>query len=258
MIIQNKKYIEEQKINYYQVDQHGRLAPAALLSALQNAALAHSDALGYTLDYLAERHCGWAVINWHIIIHRMPIHAETVRIETWCNKTRRMQSERGYVILDANGEKLVDTMSRWVFMDFAKRKIANAPADMLDAYGSTPPAAIENEKFHIPKAPDDIPVATQQFLLTRRDTDTNNHANNVKYLEWALDDIPDEIYNHMTIKEISIVYRKECLRGDTICTKTFVQAITQGTQTITIISDQEQNVLAQAVLLWEQTTVSCV
>ncbi len=245
-----EKYAEEQKINYYQVDQHGYLAPSALLCALQNTALAHSDALGYTLDYMAEHACGWAVINWHIIIHQMPIHAQTIRIETWCSKLRKTQAERCFSIFDTHGTKLADSMSRWVFMDFDKRRISNAPTDMLESFGSTFPAAIENEKFLLPKVSENIPVATQQFLLTRRDTDTNNHANNVKYLEWALDDIPDEIYNHMTLKDIRIVYRKECLRGETICTKTFVHAVADGQQTITLILDKAQNILAQAALLW--------
>ena len=52
--MERKGYAEEQTINYYQVDQKGTLSPAALLSALQNAAIDHSDTLGYTLDYLAE------------------------------------------------------------------------------------------------------------------------------------------------------------------------------------------------------------
>ena len=67
--MERKGYAEEQTINYYQVDQKGTLSPAALLSALQNAAIDHSDTLGYTLDYLAELQCGWAVINWHIMVY---------------------------------------------------------------------------------------------------------------------------------------------------------------------------------------------
>ena len=94
--MERKGYAEEQTINYYQVDQKGTLSPAALLSALQNAAIDHSDTLGYTLDYLAELQCGWAVINWHIMVYRMPAHRETIRLETWSNKCRKMQAERGY------------------------------------------------------------------------------------------------------------------------------------------------------------------
>ena len=63
--MERKGYAEEQTINYYQVGQKGTLSPAALLSALQNAAIDHSDTLGYTLDYLAELQCGWAVMAYH-------------------------------------------------------------------------------------------------------------------------------------------------------------------------------------------------
>ena len=43
-------------------------------------------------------------------------------------------------------------------------------------------------------------ICTRDFVVTRRDTDTNGHANNVKYLEWVMDDIPDAIYEDMTLK----------------------------------------------------------
>ena len=102
--MERKGYAEEQTINYYQVDQKGTLSPAALLSALQNAAIDHSDTLGYTLDYLEELQCGWAVINWHIMVYRMPAHRETIRLETWSNKCRKGRKDcRRYVPLDLHG-----------------------------------------------------------------------------------------------------------------------------------------------------------
>ena len=248
--MERKGYAEEQTINYYQVDQKGTLSPAALLSALQNAAIDHSDTLGYTLDYLAELQCGWAVINWHIMVYRMPAHRETIRLETWSNKCRKMQAERGYYLFDEKGEKIADGMSRWIYMDFAKRKPTNVPDDMIEKYGTNQPPAIEWEKFRMPPMPEGEPAAQQRFIVTRRDTDTNGHANNVKYLEWALDDVPDEIYDGMTLKDIRVVYRKECRRGDVVHTKTFVEEKDGEWETITFIFDEEETVLTEIAILW--------
>ena len=130
--------------------------------------------------------------------YRMPAHRETIRLETWSNKCRKMQAERGYYLFDEKGEKIADGMSRWIYMDFAKRKPTNVPDDMIEKYGTNQPPAIEGEKFRMPPMPEGEPKAQQRFTVTRRDTDTNGHANNVKYLEWALDDVPDEIYDGMT------------------------------------------------------------
>ena len=70
-------------------------------------------------------------------------------------------------------------------MDFAKRKPTNVPDDMIEKYGTNQPPAIEGEKFRMTPMPEGEPTAQQRFAVTRRDTDTNGHANNVKYLEWA-------------------------------------------------------------------------
>ena len=55
----------------------------------------------------------------------------------------------------------------------------------------------------------DIPVM-------RRDTDTNKHANNSVYIDWAMDGVPDEIYDNMDLAEVTVTYKKECRRGDTV------------------------------------------
>lgn len=247
-----KGYTQEQMITYYQIDQSGRLSPAALLAALQNTAIAHADHLGYTLEEMEKRQCGWVVIHWHIAIERMPKHLEQMRLDTWCSKCRGMQAERCYSIYDQNGEILAKAMSRWVFMDFAKRKATVVPKDMIEAYGSNQTPAIEGEKFNMPKQKEGDVVGQQEFVVTRRDTDTNYHVNNVKYLEWALDDVPDEIYDHMTLKDIRMLYRKECRRGEKVRTETTVQPHECGKQSTTWIYNAEGDVCAEAALIWKE------
>ena len=250
-----KVYTQEQKITYYQIDQKGTLSPAALLAALQNVAIAHADHLGYTLEEMEKRQCGWVVIHWHIAIEHMPKHLEQIRLDTWCSKCRGLQAERCYAIYDEKGTVLAKAMSRWVFMDFVKRKPATIPKEMIEAYGSNQPPAIEGEKFDMPKQQEGDVVGHQEFVVTRRDTDTNRHVNNVKYLEWALDDVPDEIYDDMTLKDIRILYRKECRKGDIVRTKTIIQPHPKGIcgkQSITWIYHAEGDILAEAVLIWEK------
>ena len=92
-------------------------------------------------------------------------------------------------------------------------------------------------------------LCTRDIVVTRRDTDTNGHANNVKYLEWVMDDIPDEIYADMALKDIRIVYRKECMRGDTVTVKTFVQETEEGKTVETFLYEGE-TVVAQVITLW--------
>ena len=167
----------------------------------------------------------------------MPRHGETITIQTWSNKFVRFQAERSFFMFDEAGNKILDGMSRWVFMDLEKRKPTNVPKEMAErCHGGQEPAILD-EKFLVPKQAQGELLCTRALVVTRRDTDTNGHANNVKYLEWAMDDLPDAIYDEMDLKDIRIVYRKECMRGDRVELKTFVQDTDGGKEVFRFVSD---------------------
>ena len=42
------------------------LTPSSLAVYLQDAAILHSDSIGYTIDYFNNEKKGWVIINWHI------------------------------------------------------------------------------------------------------------------------------------------------------------------------------------------------
>ena len=242
-------YEVNRKVSFLQIDGNSRMTPAALLSAMQEMAILHSDSLGFTIDYMWEHQWFWSVVNWHLKVYRMPRYGEEIIIQTWNDKFARFQANRSFFIYDAEGNKLLDGISRWVFMDLAKRRPANVPADMPPKYYSGKEAAIPDEKFLMPKETEGELICTRDVLVTRRDTDTNNHANNVKYLEWVMDDIPDEIYVDMELKDVRIVYRKECMRGDTVTVKTFVSDTEEGKEVHSFLYEGE-TVVAQVITEW--------
>lgn len=242
-------YEEERKVRYFQIDSNSCMTPAALLSSLQEMAITHSDTLGYTIDYTMEHHWFWSVVNWHLKLYRMPKYGEKIILQTWNDKFARFQANRSFFIFDEAGNKLLDGVSRWVFMDLEKRKPTNVPAGMAEKYHAGQEPAIEGEKFLMPKEPAGELICTRDIIVTRRDTDTNGHANNVKYLEWVMDDIPDEIYVDMALKDIRIVYRKECLRGDTVTVKTFLKDTEEGKEVESFLYEGN-TVVSQVITLW--------
>ncbi|MDD4844729.1 MAG: thioesterase [Anaerotignum sp.] len=243
-------YEESRKISYFQVDGNRLITPAALLSDLQEAAINHSDFLGYPVEYLAEKQTGWAVINWHLEVERMPKLGETITVQTWCEKCRRMQAIRCFYVFDEKNELMIKGISRWIYMDLEKRKPTNISDDMALRYHSGQESAIPGEKFFMPKEGEGEAASIRPLKISRRDTDSNGHANNVKYLEWAMDDVPDEIYDKMQLADVRIVYRKECMRGDEVIMKTFIHSLEEGKEVLTFITDQEQTVLAEVATLW--------
>ena len=72
----------------------GSMTPAALLSALQEMAISHSDSLGFSVQYNLTHHCFWSVVNWHLKLYRMPKYNETITLQTWSDKFARFQANR--------------------------------------------------------------------------------------------------------------------------------------------------------------------
>ncbi len=243
-------YEMEQKVSFLQIDCNSSMTPAALLSQLQEMAILHSDSLGFTGESLQEQGWFWSVVNWHLKIYRMPRYREKIILQTWNDKFSRFQANRSFYVFDEDGNKLVDGISRWVFMDLIKRRPANVPAGMAEKYDSGKESAIPDEKFLMPKEPEGELIAERKLTVTRRDTDTNNHANNVKYLEWVMDDIPDDVYVDMALKDIRIVYRRECMRNDVVTVKTFVRDSENG-KIVDSFLYEGGTVVAQVITEWE-------
>ena len=136
-------YEEERKVRYFQIDSNSCMTPAALLSSLQEMAITHSDTLGYTIDYMLEHQWFWSVLNWHLKLYRMPKYGEKIILQTWSDKFARIQANRSFFVFDVEGNKLMDGISRWAFMDLEKRKIPDAQrtqrrADLHQRYRGDP------------------------------------------------------------------------------------------------------------------------
>ena len=71
-------YETTQTVHYFQIDGSRSMTPAALLSALQEMAISHSDSLGFSVQYNLTHHCFWSVVNWHLKLYRMPKYNETI------------------------------------------------------------------------------------------------------------------------------------------------------------------------------------
>ena len=101
-------YETTQTVHYFQIDGSRSMTPAALLSALQEMAISHSDSLGFSVQYNLTHHCFWSVVNWHLKLYRMPKYNETITLQTWSDKFARFQANRSFFLFDENGNKLLD------------------------------------------------------------------------------------------------------------------------------------------------------
>ena len=55
-----------------------------------------------------------------------------------------------------------------------------------------------------------------EYTVLRKDIDSNNHVNNLNYINIALEALPFDVYEKETYSNIEIMYKKQCLLGETI------------------------------------------
>ncbi|MFI3173711.1 MAG: thioesterase [Bacillota bacterium] len=210
-------------ISSSQVDAQRVLSPCALLNFMQEAAWKHSCSADYDAERLETESSAWVVLQWHIKILDAPKLWETVAVKTWCPKRKKMQTTRSFAV-ESNGVECIQANSVWVFFDTEKRAPKKIDDELANHYECNKPMPFPEPRiFKVDGTADEAHKhTTRAYQVMRSDMDTNGHVNNVKYLEWILNDVPDEIYDNNVLSEMKIVYRKECQRGDLLSLQTFV------------------------------------
>lgn len=76
--------------------------------------------------------------------------------------------------------------------------------------------------------------------------DTNKHVNNLNYVDFALETLPEDVYETTTFHNIEVMYKKQCIFGDKIsCLYTLNS---EGKHVITMKSDDLENLHVIIVL----------
>lgn len=248
------KFKTDFKVTFFETDTKKRLAPGYLLALFQDTAVKHSEAVGFGVEKLLEQQKGWAILNWHICINRMPLLDEKIEFSTWCSKCGRLQAIRSFEAKDEKGEVVSYAITNWAFMDLEKRKPAKISPEMEEAYKSDLPNIIEKERYLIKRPTEEEFSFGKSFSVKRSDLDTNGHVNNTRYLVWAVDEVSDEIYENYVLKDIKVTYRKECKKDDELIAKKAVYE--QNGEVLTVIyfvhKDEPETVYVQIGLTWSK------
>lgn len=227
---------KDYKVSYFEVDYTMQAKPHRLVGIFQDLAVAHSDAAGFDLEWFDQNDKGWIITGWHVVVNKRPMEGQKLRIATWTRRHKRVQADRTFEAKDEDGNVVFYAESRWFLMDRVRRKPTRIPENFMEGYGlwedgmdpkySAP--LIEGETYGAIDLEDFKFLGDREFVVTRRDTDTNNHTNNITYIEWAMDDIEDELYLDYEIKDIKVNYDLECKKGDVVCSRHYGRRLNDG------------------------------
>lgn len=201
-------YFFDGRIRYSEADSRGNLTLVSLLDYFQDCSIFHSEDLGMGMDYLAKRHLVWLLSSWQIVVERYPKLNERVKIGTAPYEFKSFLGFRNFVMMTEEGEYLARANSLWSLLDTQTWKPTPPPEDMLRAYELS-------EKLDMDYAPRKIVVpagGSDRDVITvkKHHLDTNNHVNNGRFVDMAMDFLPEDFVIHQMRAE----YKKQAHLDD--------------------------------------------
>lgn len=207
-------YKHEFLIGYGEVDEYNRCRLSALSNFMQDVATMHSKTIGYGATKCDKLKIAWVLMSWHIKMHYYPKADTKIVVRTWARKIKGCHAFRGFDIFDEEGNIVAEADSMWALIDRKTGRPMKPYDDMITGYGAIDRTFFEEEKVKI-EEPEKIDSKIN-IKMQRRDIDTNKHCNNTKYIDFAIEAIPEELYSKKKICEIEVIYKKSVVYGETI------------------------------------------
>lgn len=206
-------YIRELTIRFSETDNRGQLKIVSLFDYFQDVGSDHAALLGISAHDLLRKNYTWVMLKYSVRIERLPRWKEQVVMKTWRCPLRNLYELRQFDIEDPDGKLLIRSLSAWVMMNVDSRKPTRLdrfiPSDLMDI-----PASVTDDFLRL--APFDAPDDERMFNVRMQDIDFNNHVNNSVYIGWAVETVPQAIFNNHTLRQVEVNYINEISYGNRI------------------------------------------
>lgn len=212
----NKKVLERFTVQSYESDFFCRLKPFFLQNHMQELAYKGSEFCGASYDQLREDDFFWALNRIHISVSEWPEWREEVYLQSWSRAKQGPLWHRNFKMFREGEEDspLMLGTSAWTMLNIADRSICRGTHGF-------------NEDFHLEKdtlpfcskiiVPKDIKMQDAgNHIVSFSELDTNGHANNCFYTQWAIDTLPFDYISTHILSDLRICYYHELQFGDNV------------------------------------------
>lgn len=206
-------FSKDWEINFTQCDPNGNLKYTELCNLLQLTAAAHSEVGGISFSDMQTFHQAWVLSRMRLEISELPKWKSIVTVKTWINSLEDSRSVRAIEVF-CNGNKIAGSETFWVVFNTETRRPEKLALHYSHFEIFPEKLATENRFSKINTAFESDLISEKIVVLS--DLDIVNHVNNVKYLEWCLDLIPENKLLKSPIHSIEMNFLKELSLNDAV------------------------------------------
>lgn len=235
------------RVRSYETGVANRLSLPSFCNYLQEAAGEHAEKLGFGILELQQRGISWMLARLHLKLARDVPWGADVTVETWPSGLKgRLVALRDFRLFAADGDPILEGVSEWLTVDLAAQRIVRPSEDFArlvppDVARVALAAADGHGKFAALAKVDQA----ARILVRRADHDFNDHVNNVHYVEWALEALP-ESFRARSVRELDIVFRQAAHAGDELESR--VEVVDDANLRCAIVRPADGALLATAAL----------
>jgi acyl-ACP thioesterase len=202
----------EQEICSYDVDPHRTVRLPALCRFMQEAAFHHAEQLGLGRTFLTEEKLGWVLSRQRIAVGRLPKWGEQVSIRTWPSGRDKLFFYRDFEITDGAGARILAASNAWTLIEMETHGRAH-PGRYLTVEIPEMPGVFDSKLRRLRSV--DGAVA-DSVAVTYGDLDVNGHVNNVRYIEWILNSLPQSFHEAHCLQALELNFLAEAVYGQTV------------------------------------------
>jgi medium-chain acyl-[acyl-carrier-protein] hydrolase len=209
--------MDKYTIHHHEANVRKEATLAALLNLMQESAMQSAADFGVGVELLAERGIAWVLSRIYIDILDYPKVGDEILVHTFPVELGRFLTQRDYFLYH-NNQNFLKATSQWLVFNLEKRSLVSIPSDFR---------AIDLPKFEEAFAPLEtkLKAPTQvdlerHFVVGFHQIDFNQHTNNVIYVQWIMESVPEETLWTQQIKSIDIAFKGESRYNESVTVQT--------------------------------------
>ncbi|HAY98412.1 MAG TPA: thioesterase [Mesotoga sp.] len=204
---------EVYKVRYYELKNDWKASISAIMDYFNDIVTLQTVEIGHGVEVMSKGEYAWLLLRWDIAVSRYPDFMESVVVRTTPHSMDRFYAYRRFEIFDNSGQRIVEANSQWILIDQNRRRPVRIGEELYRRYGI-------DEGFHRPLSFPKISEFESKGEMTtlrvrKSDLDTNGHSNNVSYVKWLMEAIPEE-FDGKTLRRLTIEYRHESRKEDEV------------------------------------------
>ncbi|MCL1904102.1 MAG: thioesterase [Oscillospiraceae bacterium] len=218
-----KKYLQYERevtVAVSDTDFTGRIKPSAIMGYCQDVATEHADILKIGYDDMRARGLGWVMIRMSFKVYQSPKVCDVLTVRTFPEKPKSADVNRGYYILNKNGDIIIAASSKWCVLNLERQRIQRC-TPIFEQFSDNefiPKAPFEDANYKI----DDIikygtpscETLVQAVQIT--DLDYNGHMNNARYGDAILNICDPDFLREYIPSRIDINFMSQLFLKDSL------------------------------------------